>query len=65
MLDSDSEDAKDAAASEAHRQEEATVNQCKVKMDAADEDQRHGKDSKETDPGEEFEENVGRAKIVF
>jgi hypothetical protein len=63
MLDSDSEDAKDAA--EAHRQEEATVNQCKVKMDAADEDQRHGNDSRETDPGEEFEENVGRAKIVF
>ena len=58
MLDSDSEDALDAA--QAHRQEEATVNQCKVKMN-----QRHGKDSEETDNGQEFQEYVGRAKIVF
>lgn len=41
------------------------MNQCHVKMDAADEDQRHGKDSKETDTGEEFEEYVGRDTIVF
>ena len=58
MLDSDSEDALDAA--QAHRQEEATVNQCKVKMN-----QRHGKDSEETDNGQEFQGYVGRAKIVF